>query len=166
MRRLDRNDIEMVNNSFFQAWLQDFLNPLGKAKLTELLVLNKIPNYLTRRGPYHRCIDDARRNPYLKDFRKWIVEQSIGSSLKEIRDMKKQVESAIKESEDEIFLDQLNPKNKYYSIGKTLLDTGLDLSIPCSSVVRNLAEAACNDYEMKQRRWQGFIISLRKMQLN
>jgi hypothetical protein len=41
-----------------------------KAKLVEFLVINNIPNYLSPEGPYHPCVEEARDNPFLKDFGK------------------------------------------------------------------------------------------------
>jgi hypothetical protein len=162
VRKIGRDDVEPVSNSFFQAWLQDSQNPLVQAKLTELLVLENIPNYLTPKGPYHKCIEEARRNPYLVDFRRWITQQSLSANKKELRDVKREVEAEIRKTEDEIFLKCLDSRTRYLSIGKTLLNKALDLALPFSSLTVKAAEEVANYFEAKQRRWQGFVVSARR----
>lgn len=163
VKRIGRKNVEFVVNSFFQTWMQDSENPVVKAKFTELLVLDYIPNYLTPKGPYNKCIEEVRRNPYLKDFRKWITEQSFGASQKELQTMKRRVESTIKEAQEEVFLKYLDPRTQYISIGKTVLGEVIDVAIPGSSLLMDAAEAISDFFDKKQRRWQGFIVLLRHM---
>ena len=140
VQRIERNDVELVTNSISQRWLDD--SPFMKARLTELLTVENIPNYLTSKGPYHTCIEEARDNPFLRDFRKWITSQTIPQNEKELLQMKREIEAAIQKSEDEIFLKNLGRKRHIVSIGKTLVGAGGDLyfGVPSASIAISVAE--------------------------
>jgi hypothetical protein len=159
IRRLGRKDVELITNSFTQRWIEDPNNPIVKIRFTEQLVIDKIPNYLSPRGPYHPCVDEARSNSYLRHFRKWISEESPKAEA-ELLEAKREVEEAIKKSQQEIFLKALDPKKQYWSVGKTLVAAAVDLVAPGISTIASLGEAALEFIDRDKKRWQGFLVSL------
>jgi len=163
VKMLGKNKVELITNSFSQRWLQTESNPFLQSHVAELLVINNIPNYLSTKGPYHPCIEEARENTYLKDFRKWIVEQKLIFDQKDLIDMKRAVESAIQESQDNIFLKYLDKKTMYKSIGKTLAGTVMDAFVPGVSTITTIAEEISSYFDKGSTRWQGFIVSMRKI---
>lgn len=163
VERLRNKNIELITNSHSQSWLENPNNPIIKAKFAELLIIDNIPNYLTPEGPYHPCVEKARDNPFLKDFRKWIVSQSITANKKELRDIKSEVEAAIQKSQNEIFLKYLDRKTQYMSIGKTMAGAGADLIVPGLSATASILKEGVNFFDKRKRRWQGFIVSLRSL---
>lgn len=158
-----KKNIELITNSFSQRFLEDEGNPILKAGLAELLVINNIPNYLNIDGPYHPCIEEARDNPFLKDFRKWITTQVTVPNEHELSDIKKEMEAAIQKSQDEIFLKYLDRKTQYISIGKKLAGAAADVYAPGISVVATGIDILENFFEKGERRWQGFIVSMRHL---
>ena len=162
VKRLKCKDVELVTNSLLQSLLEDTKNIYFEAKLAEILVIEHIPNYQSPEGPYHPCVEEARDNLFLKDFRKWIVTRSLTAYEEELLDIKCQVEEEIQRLQDKIFLKYLNPKTQYMSAGKTIVGNVLDLILPGLSAATSIAEEAVNFFDRKKKRWQGFIISLRQ----
>lgn len=159
---IGKKNVELITNSFSQRFLEEGDNPILKAKLAELLVIDNIPNYLSPQGPYHPCVEEARNNPYLKDFRKWVSAQPVSPDANELLDIKKEVEAAIQKSQDEIFLKYLDRKTQYFSVGRKLAAAAADIFVPGASTVATVLEELSNFFEKGERRWQGFIVSIRR----
>ena len=159
--RLRNKNVELITNRFSHRWLQTGSNPFLQTHVTELLVIDNIPNYLSRHGPYHPCIEEACENQYLKDFRKWIVQQRLSFDKNELLDIKKSVESAIKETQDKLFLEYLDKNTLYKSVGKTLAGTAIDLLVPGVSAIVTIAKEIVSYFDKGNTRWQGFIVSMR-----
>lgn len=116
-----KEDINLITNSFTQSWLENKDSILAKAKITELLIINNIPNYLTKMGPYHECIEEVRENKYLADYRKWISERNLKFNQKELQEVKLEIENQLDIAQRNIFCKYLDPKNTYKSIAKTII---------------------------------------------
>lgn len=164
VKRIGREDVEFITNSFSQRFLEDFNSSILRIKFTELLVIKHIPNYLGPEGPYHPCVEEARDSSFLKDFRSWIFTRSLTADENELSEMEHQAEEEIQKLQDEVFLKYLNPKTQYMSIGKTLAGNALDLIASGFSAVKSIAEETANLFDRKKKRWQGFIVSLRYSQ--
>lgn len=162
VERLNNPNVELVANSFGQHWLEESNPQIREAALTQVLTIENIPNYLTPRGPYHPSIDEARSNPYLADFRKWVVSTARSSGTEELQEVKGEVEEAIRRSRDDIFLRYLDPRTQYLSVGKTLGGGALDVFIPGMSTAVNLIQNINDMREKNALKWQGFLISLRQ----
>jgi hypothetical protein len=159
VRRIGAN-VELVANSFGQRWL-DMTHPsLSEADLAHVLVIDRIPNYLSPAGPYHPVVDEARHHPYLKDFRKWISTSTDLRDLAEVQEVKRSVEAAIRESERTHFKKYLDEQRRFLSVGKTLAGAVGDLIVPFAgtlgSIIQDLREART----ARELRWQGFLIDL------
>jgi hypothetical protein len=165
LNRLGKKNVELITNSFNQTWLENHDNPLARIKLSELLVIENIPNYLTNKGPYHPCVEEARDNSYLKSYRKWISQHPIVTGdEKELLDIKNEVQAAIKKAQDDVFLKHLNRKGHYISIGKLVGGIALDAyTIGGASTVTSLLEEGFNYFKNHDTRWQGFIVSTRSI---
>ncbi len=163
-RRLSKKqNVELITNAFSERWLEDPAGLAMKARLAELLVIEDIPNYLTPYGPYDPCVEEARDNAYLKDFRKWIAQRGIPSEG-ELKDVKQEVEHSIAEAQRKLFLKHYDAKTEYQAIGKTLLGFATDL-IPGASAVMSAVELASEAKELVEKRsdrWQAFLVSFKK----
>lgn len=154
--------VELITNTFSQRWLDDPNSPVLKARLSEVLVVDDIPNYLTPQGPYNPCVEEARENQYLKAFRKWISETQVPSEA-EIKNVKREVEEAIAKAQRELFLKYYDPKTEYKAIGKTLVGFATDL-VPGASQVMGaleLAEEVKEAADKRRNRWQAFLVSMK-----
>lgn len=160
-KRLNK-DIQLITNSFTQKWLDSPDSVLAKSKLTELLVIENIPNYLTQLGPYHECIEEVRQNEYLKGYRKWISEQKLKFEINELKEYKAEIENQLVQAQKEIFLKYLDPKSTYMSIGKSIAGAIADNIIPYISSVNSVLDEIESNQKKKQLMWQGFIISAKQ----
>jgi hypothetical protein len=156
-------DIQLITNSFTQSWFDDPDSSLAKSRLTELLVIEHIPNYLTQNGPYHNCIEEVRANNYLTGYRRWISEKQLSCDLNELKDIKAEVENALIQAQREVFLKYLDPQSTYQSIGKTIIGAIADNVIPYLSATDALIEDLKDRKQKKNLMWQGFIISAKGM---
>ena len=117
-------DIEMVANSKFRGAA---VNGGNIVELAEKIVIQDIPNYLSKKGPYHKCIEELREDKYIKDFRKWITGNHIHVQQTEIDDMAVSVQRTMKETQKRLFMKHLNENTGFAcfkSIGKTILKAG------------------------------------------
>lgn len=159
--KLSDKNIELVANSRIQPTLEFSGVPSETIQLAELLVLNNIPNYLSKNGPYHPVIDEVRENKYLVDFRKWISDFPKMTSQAEVREMKKEVEQALQDAQDQLFLKHLEPARHFKSVGKAMLGDAIGIAFPLAGTVTALAEAGVDLASSKNQRWQGFLVGAR-----
>jgi hypothetical protein len=157
-----KGNVEYISNSFGQRWLDQSPTPTAQAKLTELLLINGIPNYLSRFGPYHECIEEVRENKFLSDFRKWMTKTELKYDEKELWEIKKEIESVLEKAQRELFLKHLDPDTHFNSVGKLVGGTLLDVILPYSSTALSLIEEIKNLDTVSKIRWQGFIVSAKE----
>jgi hypothetical protein len=162
LKRKFHSDIHLITNSFTQTWLSSNDSALSQIKLTEHLILNNIPNYLVKTGPYHPSFEEIRENEYLKYFRNWISDKKLKYDEKEISDAKKEIENVLELSQKKIFLKYLNPKNSFTSIGKTVVGVLAEAAIPYSATVASIISDVRQGNKNEDLLWQGFVISVRK----
>ncbi len=161
--KINDPNIELIANSRIQPSFEASQQvSYGQLRLTELLVIENIPNYLTQKGPYHPVIDQVRENQYLRDFRKWVSETKQVTSAAEIKELKQNVEHALQEAQDKVFLKYLDQNRHYQSVGKALIGDLFGLVFPFTGTVSALAEAGIDVTATKQH-WQGFLIGSRNL---
>lgn len=162
LSKLNDKSIEFITNSKFAPVISPDLDAWGPAKLTELLVVENISNYLTPKGPYHPVIEDVRENQYLKEFRSWVVQQGGLASLSEVKEMKKQVEATIQEAQDQLFLKHLDQRGHFKTIGEAMLGDLAGLVYPIAGTTKAIVEAGIDILKPSTDRWQGFVVGARK----
>jgi hypothetical protein len=163
VKRLGPN-VEMVANSFGQRWLDTTHPTLSDADLAHVLVIERIPNYLSPEGPYHPVIEEARAHPYLRDFRGWISSTSSSHELDDIAQVKEEVEAAIRDTERRLFMKYLDEQRRFSSVGKTLAGAVGDLIMPFSGTVTTLLSDLRASRRARDLRWQGFLVGLESQQ--
>jgi hypothetical protein len=163
IKRIGRKDVELITNSGTQWWFDSPNNPILQAKLVELLTIGNIPNYLSSKGPYHPCVEDVRNSPYLQSFRTWLTQQSSNVNQGEVEEVTNTVEAELKEAQEHVFLKYLDSQCMYTSTAKIVAGIVADILIPNISSVIALAEATQDYFSDKDKRWQGFIISTRRL---
>jgi len=154
-------EVELVTNSFTSRLFKTEASVRDKLVLSEILVLESVPQFLTPRGPYHPSIEEVRENSYLKQFRNWIQTEARIASRKDIAEVKAEVETKLAESQQRIFLKYLDPKHSYKSYAETMLNVGMDALIPGSSTVKDLIGQLSEERQKQGLRWQGFILEAR-----
>lgn len=160
------HDIELVTNSFTQAWLNSNDQILSQMRLSEMLVIESIPNYLSQYGPYDEGVLQFRENKYIKDFRSKITDLQLSpnASKLEIEDMKKGLENEIKKAMLEDRLKYISA-SMFRSVFKSLVGFVVD-KIPGLSPVLGLAKLM-NQYEDQvNNKWQAFLITQELKRLN
>jgi len=160
--RLGDPTIELIANTRLQPYLDGERNDAKEAFLTQLLVLDGIPNYLTPKGPYHPVVEEVRANPHLAAFRKWITQQRGLASQSEVKEVKAEVEAALREAQERLFLKHCDPKRHYQSVGKAMLGDAVGILFPATGTVTALVEAGRDRMNPEVQRWQGFIVGARR----
>lgn len=161
----DRN-IELVANSRYD--LESFHGGT-EAEFIDRIIIPGIPNYIGDDGPYHKCMDELRENPYIKDFRRWIIEEHSNLQRTEIDEMCVAVERNIEEVRDNIFKKYLENNNGFAfvrSTGSTILKTSAGLLYNPISIVDAFAGCIAkgkNYLDAKSIRWQGFVMDSRNI---
>jgi len=130
--------VELVTNSFTSGLFKTEASVRDKLVLCEVLVLEGVPQFLTPRGPYHSCVEEVRESSYLTQFRNWIQTEAPFATLRDVKDIKAEVEAKLVESQRKIFLKYLDPKGSYKSLAETMLGVGLDAMVPGGSTVKDL----------------------------
>ena len=85
-------NIELVANSKYTVGA---LNNGTKMEFIDKIIIPGVPNYIGYSGPYHECMEELRENKYLKDFRRWILEEHNNIQKSEIEEMCNAVEKNI-----------------------------------------------------------------------
>lgn len=149
-------NVELITNSFTQNWLSNDVSILKQGKITEVLLFENIPAFLSKDGPYHPEIESLRNNNYLKYYRKWITSNPYPDK-KDIKDIKNAVENEIKKESEKAYMKRLNPSAPITSLIKTVISCVpyLDKSI----AILDLLKIGKNDREIQNLRWHGFVIS-------
>lgn len=162
------DSIELVSNSRFR--MTECAKSNKDAEVTERIIIPNIPNYLSKQGPYHPCIEDLRNNNYLIDFRKWIIENHNAIQNREIQEICTDVEHTIKDTKDKVF-DKYLDKDKHtfcFSTGITIIKTGLGILYTPFSIldaIVGIGLSGKTTLKVNGDRWQGFVTNSRnKMQ--
>ena len=153
------DDIDFITNSFTSLMINKHNEHLYKSSLSELLLIENIPNYLMKMGPYHQCIEEIREDSYLKEFRKWICNTNLSNSKGELKDVKKAVESSLKEAQDRVFLKYFQDHSFFKSCGKSFCGDLLGLIMPGVGTATNISEKLIN--KNIAHKWQSFLVSAR-----
>lgn len=162
VRRLDK-DVELIANSFGQRWLDVAQPTLAAADLAHILVVDRIPNFLYREGPYHPLVEEARENPHLKAFRQWVTTTSASRELSDARAIKDEVESAIAATKRELVLRHVDEHRLFITQGKTLVGALGDLVAPFAGTVGTLVHGLRERRQAQDLRWQGFLVSMEEL---
>jgi hypothetical protein len=159
-QRLDPK-VELITNSFTSCLFKTEASVRDRIVLSEVLVLDSVPQFLTPSGPYHSCVEEVRESAYLEQFRHWIQTEALSASTKDVKDVKAEVEAKLAESQRKIFLKYLDPKGSYKSLAETMIGIGLDALVPGASPVKDLIGQLSKEKEKQGLRWQGFILEAR-----
>jgi hypothetical protein len=160
VERLPEN-VELVTNSFSSLLFQTKATVGERLQLTESLILEGVPQFLSQKGPYHPCIEEVRESDFLNSFRKWIVEDAFTSNITDINEVKKETEAKLAEAQRRIFLQYLDPRGSYKSFAETILGMGVDALIPGAGAIKDLMGQKNAEKQKQGFRWQGFIIDAR-----
>lgn len=137
----------------------------GHAKQTKIgvvnqLIVDKLPSYLTKEGPYHDCLEELRNHKFISDMRSYIDELIFDSSQKEIGKVAKEIESTAIQYRENVFKRHLSSADEHWSIGKAVALDTVGLVIPGVGTVNELMGARKREAERKNFRWTGFVCDL------
>ena len=113
-------NIELVANSKYTVGA---LNNGTKMEFIDKIIIPGVPNYIGYSGPYHECMEELRENKYLKDFRRWILEEHNNIQKSEIEEMCNAVEKNIEEAEKNIFKQYLENNSEVSFFKSTAIKT-------------------------------------------
>ena len=156
-------DVELVANSFGQRWLDVAHPTLADADLAHVLVVDRIPNFLSREGPYHPVIEEARGDPHLTAFRVWISATTESRDLDDAKSIKQEVEAAVAATTRDVFLRYLDENRLFLTQGKTLAGAVGDLLVPGVGTLGTVLHGVRERRTAQDLRWQGFLVALDRL---
>ena len=167
MSHLDIAGLELVANRFTTPIVERLTaesrnsRPIAsnRAALVERILIDRIPNYLSSEGPYHPCVEEAREDRFLVDFRKWVASMPQLQTEQEIIEAAREVNEAFQRAQREVFLKYLSPADCYYAVGKGLAYAVVDLLCAGLGTAGSILETALKGRKAERVRWQGFIAS-------
>lgn len=119
--------VEVIANS--NVHLEEYLFQERKLELSSTLILNGIPNFLTRQGPYHPVIEELRDNKYLKYYRKWIMSAHPHLLSVEMKEAQEAIEQELQDIQQKMmmrYFDEHSKKSLIKSSAKTVICTSLE----------------------------------------
>ena len=161
-------DVELVTNSIFNMVSSVEASTL---EFIERISIKNIPNYITKLGPYHECFEELRENEFLRDFRKWIIEDHSHIQKSEITERSSDVEKQIKEAQEKTYIKTLRNGGTgkfFFSTGKTTLMTAAGIMTPLTTIIdvaSSIIGRAKGVLDYKGNRWQGFVIQSNNIDL-
>lgn len=159
-------NIELVTNS--QYAIQSLNNGV-KTEFIDKIIIPGVPNYIGYSGPYHECMEELRENKYLKDFRRWIIEEHGNIQISEITEMCEAVEKNIEEVKMNVFKQYLENNSGFLFFKSTAITTLKTVAgLVCSpvSVIDAFAGTIVEGKKAlnaKSARWQGFVVDSRNI---
>lgn len=168
LSHLDVNDIELVTNRFTTPIVEKLTvdssaltteDASNLASLAELILLDRIPNYTSAEGPYHECIEEARDDVYLGDFRKWIAARPNRLDQAEINDVVNTANEAFRKLQFDLFSKYLSANTVFFGTAKSLLYSAIDLLVPGTGFASSVLDTALQGRFAEHVRWQGFLAS-------
>lgn len=165
LRERTSYNISLISNSFHQYQLQENNTEVTVANN---IIVSDIPNYTSSNGPYHACIEELREHKYLRDFRKWILENHETLQNMEVKEMCEYVQKTIKEVENKVFmkyLEQNDRKNVFRSCSETVIATGLGIPYIGVSIVsagKELVSKFTGKRDADKLKWVGYVADAQK----
>ena len=154
--------VELLTNRTTSILLRTKPKAANLSQTAEALILENIIEYLDIEGPYHPFVDELRESPFLASFRAWIQNLNRNASAREIREVRKEVDTKIGESMQKFFIEMLDPSKIYKDAAGTIIETALDLIAPGGGAATSLAKSYIRDRDLEEMRWQGFIVDARR----
>ena len=159
VERLEDSRVELFANSFARRYLDSASRPKA-TDLTQLLVVDRIPNWQSPAGPYHPIIDEVRDDRYLSEFREWIAGTTENADASDVKEVKTQVEAALEESKKRLLVRHLDESRMFNAAGKTIIATAAELVVPFVGATSGLVQDAKEAHSATKLRWQGFLVNL------
>ena len=167
LSHLDIPDLEFVTNRFTTPIVERFTKDTQQLSTTisnlaiiaESVLLDRIPNYLSKDGPYHPSIEEARADSFLADYRKWVTSHPRLQNENEIMEVVQAANASFKRLQNDVFNKYLARSTPYYTIGKGILYSIIDLLALGTGTAASVIENAIKGHKIAQVRWQGFLAS-------
>lgn len=172
IERRSFHKVEVIANS--NVHLEEYLLQERKLELSSTLILNGIPNYLTRQGPYHPVIEELRDNKYLKYYREWIISTHPHLLSVEMKEAQEAIEQELQDIQKELmlrFFDEHSQESLVKSAAKTVICTSLE-AVPVAGPIiggivgmaSDVVEFASDAMEVRNAdndRWAAFTVEAR-----
>jgi hypothetical protein len=149
---------DYVTNTFSSDFILPEQSGFFRAKLTEELVIDRVPNYLQQLGPYHPCIEEAREHRYLVEFRSWISTETAPKNSKDVAEIKKSVKEALRETQKNLLEHYFSKTEPVWTLSKSLGGMAADLLLPGVGSVIDVHSQYKEEKEKQKVRWQGFLL--------
>lgn len=148
IERRSFHKVELIANS--NVHLEEYLLQARKLELSSTLILNGIPNYLTRQGPYHPVVEELRDNKNLKYYRKWVMSAHPRLLSVEMKEAQEAIEQELLDIQEKIMLryfDEHSIKSLVKSSAKTIICASLETIPVVGPIVGGIVGMATDGVE-------------------
>jgi hypothetical protein len=165
MSYLSIPNLELVTNRFSTPIIEKLTGKSQRntdaANTAELLLFDSIPNYLSRDGSFHPSINEARNDPFITDFRKWVTD-SRQLSIKELADLARETQVAITSLYAKLIRNHFGDGELRSSLASAIVGAGAELLLPGITSGVALTSSLINERKRRKIRYQGFLMSQRE----
>ncbi len=159
-------DLELISNTPTSGWLRSVFVPQAGMHLTERLVSNRVPNYQSAEGPYFDGLDDLRRLPHLRRFRKKVQRESLTMDSKTLEEVVEGIEEDFATIRNETLLSRVGRGRVYEGSLQIAAIAASEAAkaIPLVGQIYGVASAAKDIGEQLRDRkkygWAGFLANV------
>ena len=133
-------------------------------KLSNELIIRKIPNYINEYGPYHKSIEELRHHKFITEFREHIDDIMMNSTQNELSEIVNAVENSAEEIRKKVFLKHMNGYSDYWGIAKAAGTDVAGFFIPGTGLATEIAETYIKRKQKQNMRWAAFLTELEMLE--
>jgi len=158
----EKYGLELITSTITNQMMKDDNRFNIAADLTQIMLVENIPNFQLLEGPYHPFLEELRKEELISYFRNKITDITLGKDFKDITKLKEDLNKQMDVYKDELVLKALSKTRVY----KSALDavTG---QIPLLSNIYSIGDSLNNlnsfVNERKINGWAGFIVQGRQI---
>lgn len=150
-------------NSLLLKTLNFEMNNVIREKVTNFVISNRIPNYMTKKGPDTSLIEEIRDRPFLKEFRQKIDNLADRGDFDTITELTFELECEYEQIKNQIVKNSLSSSRYIYSTISNLVTVIPEILIPFSGIGTgiSLAKDYLSIYKDRNKfGWAGFLLNL------
>lgn len=160
----DLRNCDVVSNSgnhvFYEHLSEHPTEYTPRVAVGQHLVARRLPNYLTREGPYHESLEELRNHHFLEDMRRYLDDLLIANDRQEIAKTSEELVRLAAEYRQNVFQQYLVGANEYWTVGKAAVTDIVGSVLPGIGTLHELMGARRRTKERQRLRWAGFVTDL------
>lgn len=134
---------------------------LDKIKVANQLIINHLPNYLLKDGPFHECMLELRHHKFVSNFRSHLDEILYFEKNNEHKKIAEELEMTAKQYRNNIFSRYLNDEIGYTTSSKAITLDFTGLVLPVAGSMSNFFDQTQEQAKKEKIKWAGFVTDIK-----